>query len=76
MKKVNVTEFRQNLPSYLSLVQKGTEICVTSHGRVIAHILPPTEPKKQAKHKLEELRGRCVIGDVITPVNDEWDVEQ
>jgi prevent-host-death family protein len=38
--QVNVTELRQHLPSYLKQVQNGKEIVVTSHGEMIARIVP------------------------------------
>lgn len=76
MKQINVTELRQHLPSYLSSVQKGAEIWVTAHGRVIAHIIPPTEPQKEARKKLEALRKHAIIGDVISPVGESWDTDQ
>lgn len=76
MKQINITELRQHLPSYLSSVQKGAEIWVTSHGRVIAHISPPAEPQKAAQGKLEGLRKNCIIGDVISPIDEEWGAAQ
>ncbi len=41
MKKVNVTELRQNLPGYLARVRRGERIKVTSRGRVVAELAPP-----------------------------------
>ena len=76
MKYVNITELRQHLPAYLSSVQQGSEFCVTSHGRVIAHITPPTDLRKIAIKKLDELREKAVIGDVVSPIDVQWDVEQ
>lgn len=76
MKQINVTELRQHLPSYLASVQKGAEIWVTSHGKVIAHIAPPTEPKKEARKKLDALRKHSIIGDVISPIDEEWGANQ
>lgn len=76
MKQINITELRQHLPNYLASVQKGAEIWVTSHGRVIAHITPPGEPKKDAQKKLEALRKNSIIGDIISPIDEEWSADQ
>lgn len=77
MKKINITELRQHLPSYLSSVQKGEEICITSHGRIIARVVPPEDHRKVASRKLEDLRKqRCFIGDVISSIDENWDAEQ
>lgn len=76
MSYVNVTELRNHLPQYLSSVEKGNEILVTHHGKVIARIVPPTNKKKDAQKKLIELRKKCKIGDVISPIDEEWDAEK
>lgn len=72
MYEVNITELRNHLPKYLSEVNKGEEILVTSHGKVIAWILPPMDMRQEAKKRLNELGNNCTIGDVISPVGDVW----
>lgn len=76
MKAVNTTELRNNLPKYLHLVEKGTEILITSHGKVVARISPPIDVKQQAQNKLKLLRKTCKVGDVISPIEDNWDVSK
>jgi len=76
MSKVNVTELRQNLPAYLAEVQKGGEIEVTVHGRVIARIVPEQDRQAAARKFLKSLRKTAVIGDVISPSGDIWDAER
>jgi prevent-host-death family protein len=76
MREVNVTELRNHLPRYLSSVQKGTEILITSHGHVIARILPPADTRSEAVQQLRLLRKRCKIGDIISPVNESWNADK
>lgn len=76
MLEVNVTELRSHLPEYLATAQKGAEILVTSHGKVIAKIIPPVNTKQDAMLKLKKLRARCKVGDVISPVNEKWKSEK
>jgi prevent-host-death family protein len=76
MRVVNVTELRNHLPKYLSFVSMGNEILVTSHGNVIARILPPADSKSDAITALKKLRKRCRIGDVIAPIDEDWEAEQ
>jgi prevent-host-death family protein len=57
MKEVNVTELRQNLPGYLAKVQRGERIRVTSRGKVIAEIGPPTFSPDIAAAARARLRG-------------------
>ena len=73
MVKVNVTELRANLPSYLGKVRKGEEITVTSRGCVIARILPDRGGSQAAREKLAALRKKCRIGDVISPIEANWE---
>jgi len=76
MQEVNVTELRSHLPEYLATAHKGTEILVTSHGKVIARILPPIDTKGDAQKQLKLLRKHCKIKDVISPLGEDWDVEK
>ena len=41
MKTVPFTDFRNNASSFLDLVEKGEEIEIQRHGKVIARIVPP-----------------------------------
>jgi prevent-host-death family protein len=45
MKTATVREVQHGLASVLSKVQKGQEIAVTRHGKVVARIVPATGPK-------------------------------
>ena len=79
MKSVKVTELRQNLPAYLARVRRGERVQVTSRGRVIAEIAPPTVQREEAKAARERLRGSVVRYDrPLDPVIDpaEWDANR
>jgi prevent-host-death family protein len=76
MIKVNVTKLRANLPNYLGMVRKGEEIAVTSRGNVIARILPDRGGSQASRERLAALRGKCRIGDVITPLGETWESAQ
>ena len=74
MKNVSISEFRANLLKYLTLVQKGEPINVTSKGAVMATLNPPVSQQKAAKTRLEQLAKTAVIHDVTSPIGDSWDV--
>ena len=76
MHAVNVTELRNHLQKYLTDVINGDEIEVTSHGKIIARILPPVDIRQEAKRKLSDLRKICKVGDVISPTGELWDAEK
>lgn len=76
MKAVNVTELRNHLPKYLASVQQGKEILVTSHGQIIARITPPLDVRHNAIEQLKLLRKHCKIGDVTSPIDENWEAEK
>src|SRR5271155_2773373 len=76
MLEVNVTQLRNNLPAYLSSVEKGEEIIISSRGHIIAKITAPTDVRTEAKKQLKALRKNCKIGDVISPIGEAWEVEE
>lgn len=76
MREVNITELRSHLPKYLSSAQRGTEILVTSHGHVIARIMPPVDLQREASEQLKELRTRCHVVDVVSPIEETWESEE
>jgi len=73
MKNVSIIELRANLSKYLTLVQHGEQINVTSKGNLMATLTPPVSQQDTARAKLEKLAKTAVINDVISPVKDDWD---
>lgn len=79
MKEVKVTELRQNLPAYLARVRKGERVRVTSRGKVIAEITPPTPATSESEAARRRLRSSVARFDRPTdPVFDpqEWDANR
>jgi prevent-host-death family protein len=79
MDDINVTELRQNLPAYLDKVRRGQRIKVTSRGRVIAEIVPPTADKGETDAARARLRGSVLKYDrPLEPVFDsaEWEMNR
>ena len=73
MKIVSISELRANLLKYLTLVQKGEQINITSKGRLMATLNPPIDQQDGARARLEELAKTAVIHDVTSPIEDHWD---
>jgi len=79
MKDVKVTVLRQKLPEYLARVRRGERVRVTSRGRVIAEIGPPSVAKDDAEAARKRLRGSVLRYErPLEPVIDprEWDVNK
>ncbi len=74
MEKVAVSEFRANLVFFLKRVEKGEIFALTSRGHEVAKIVPPDDKIKNAKVALKKLQRSAVIGDIISPIEEEWEV--
>ena len=74
METVNISDLRANLLNYLKKASEGHEIVVTSHGEVLATIVPPADRFKATRGKLKQLAKTAVLHDVISPTGDQWDV--
>ena len=75
MAKVNITELRQNLPSYVARVRDGETVEVTVRGRVIARIVPEGNRQAAARKWLEQVRKTARVGDIMSPSGETWDAE-
>jgi prevent-host-death family protein len=69
---VNITELRQNLPGYMERVEAGESFLITVRGKVIARIQPEIDPAEAAYQRLLSYRENSWVGDVITPLDEEW----
>ena len=72
MQNVNISDFRANLLSYLQKAHDGEELTVTSHGEVLATVLPPMDKRDKARKVLNALSKTAVIGDIVSPIKDDW----
>jgi prevent-host-death family protein len=76
MREVKVTDLRRNLPAYLAAVQGGEELRVVSRGKIIARIVPEQNDVDAAQARLRALRDKVQVGDVLTPIDVEWDAQR
>jgi antitoxin (DNA-binding transcriptional repressor) of toxin-antitoxin stability system len=47
-------------------------VVITNHGLAIARLVPPA-PKTNVQTRLKALRKNAKIGDIISPIDVEWD---
>ena len=66
--EISITQFRDQLASFIDLAQKGREIVLTSHGKSVAKLGPASQV---ASRKPGLLKGK--IGPI--PV-DAWDMPE
>lgn len=73
METVGVSLFKNNLKTFLKKVKNGESIVIISRGHEIARVVPPVDNILKARKTLEELRSTAFIGDVISPIDAEWE---
>jgi len=56
MKTVSFTDFRSNASSFLDLVEKGEEIEIQRHGKVVARLVPPAVNEQEPAWKKPGLK--------------------
>ena len=79
MADVNVTDLRQNLPSYLDRARRGERIRVTSRGTLIAEITAPKATEEEAQLIREQMRGAVVRYESPTEpahATEDWSINQ
>ena len=76
MHEVNVSELRSHLQDYLARAEAGEEILVTRRGRIIARLSAARDARADAKERLEALRSRARVGDVVSPIGTHWETSQ
>jgi antitoxin (DNA-binding transcriptional repressor) of toxin-antitoxin stability system len=55
-------------------IEHGASLNITSRGRVVAKLVPPNFTQELAKEKLIEIGKKAKIGDVISPIDETWEV--
>lgn len=76
MQTIAVSEFRANLQKVLKQVEAGAVINIVSRGHVIAQLVPPEKSQAKARQALQELGKTAMIKDVLSPIDEPWEVMQ
>jgi len=74
METVGVSELRENLMKYIKKVQAGVPVTITSRGHQVARLAPLEERMKESGKILRQLRKTAVLGDIVSPIEEEWEV--
>ncbi len=76
MKTVAVSEFKANLMKFLREIQDGTNINITSRGKVVVTVIPPELQRIKARERLKIIAKTAEINDVVSPIDVEWQVNK
>ncbi len=72
MESVGVSKLRENMALVLKKVQMGDSVTITSRGTEIAMLIPIKNKKEAARNALKQLRKTAIVGDVVSPIEEEW----
>ena len=73
MEKVGVSTLRENLSIFLKKVQKGQVITITSRGHEMAKLVPVEDKREKSREFLRKLGKNAFIGDILSPIHEEWE---
>jgi prevent-host-death family protein len=73
MESIGVSKLRENMVLFLSKVQQGESIAITSRGTEIAMLIPIKNKKEVSRNALKQLRKTAIVGDVVSPIEEEWE---
>ena len=73
MEKIGVSTLRENLSIFLKKVQKGQVVTITSHGHEMARLVPVEDKRGKSRELLRKLGKNATIGDILSPIDEEWE---
>ena len=74
MEKVAISTLRENLSIFLKKVQEGQVFTITSRGHEMARLVPVEDKREKSRKILRELGKNATIGDILTPIDEDWEV--
>jgi len=74
MEKVGVSTLRENLNMFLKKVQEGRVIIITSRGHEMARLVPVKSKMEKSRETLKQLGKNAIIGDILSPIDEDWKV--
>ncbi len=71
-------EFKAKCLKLMDEVARTREtLVITKHGKPVVHVIPVAEPKQSLDDYLESMKGSGeILGDIISPIDVEWDAMQ
>jgi len=74
MEIITISDLRANITQILKEIYLGKVIHITSREKIIAKIVPPDNIVENAKKKLAEISKTAKLNDIISPVDESWEV--
>jgi antitoxin (DNA-binding transcriptional repressor) of toxin-antitoxin stability system len=71
--RIDLADLGHNILKLIERVRGGEEVAVIEGGSIVARIVPPSDPRADARATLEALRARAHVGDVESPLGEAWE---
>ncbi len=55
-------------------MQQGQIITITSRGHDLARLVPIEDKMEHSRKILREMGENAIIGDILSPIEEEWEV--
>jgi prevent-host-death family protein len=65
-RRIGIRELRQHASLYVDLAEKGYTVDITNRGRLVAHLVPASEPESPLE--------RLIAAGIIEPAEDPGDL--
>jgi prevent-host-death family protein len=65
-RRIGIRELRQHASLYVDLAEKGHTVDITNRGRLVAHLVPASEPESPLE--------RLIAAGIIEPAEDPGDL--
>lgn len=69
MQQVKISDLRSHLPDYIKRVNAGEQLQITSHGKIVARLVPENDEVEAAQKRLDTVRGSMIVGDILESVD-------
>jgi len=70
---VSIAEAKMKFSELVKRAERGEEIAVTRHGKVVARLLPPEQEAEESSSLNGAMAGRIWIADDFDELGPEWD---
>ncbi len=73
MISIAVSDLRANLMKVLEQIKKGAQVQITSHGKVVAMLVPAKAAQDTAKQELLKISETAILEDIVSPIDESWE---
>ncbi|MFN8465649.1 MAG: hypothetical protein U0X20_08875 [Caldilineaceae bacterium] len=70
---VDAAELQENWNAYLNRVAAGETLLIAVDGKIVARLMPETDPAEAAYQRILNYRKDAWVGDVLSGADETWE---